>query len=148
MRTVVVVSGGFDPIHSGHIAYFREAKKLGEILIAGVNSDAWLIRKKGKAFLPLNERMQIVGAIKYVDHVFRFNDDDDSASLLLKAVKQSFPDRRIIVANGGDRNESNNREIGVDGVEFVYGVGGSNKMNSSSDILRKWNESSGSNTNN
>lgn len=148
MRTVVVVSGGFDPLHSGHIAYFREAKKLGEILIAGVNSDEWLVRKKGKAFLPLNERIEIVSAIKYVDHVFRFNDDDDSASLLLKLVKQSFPDRKIIVANGGDRNESNNREIGVDGVEFVYGVGGSHKMNSSSSILRKWNESSGSNTNN
>ncbi len=148
MRTVVVVSGGFDPLHSGHIAYFREAKNLGEILIAGVNSDAWLIRKKGKAFLPLFERMKIVGAIRYVDYVFQFNDDDDSASLLLKMVKQTFPDRRIIVANGGDRNESNNREIAVDGVEFVYGVGGDHKMNSSSEILRKWNESSGSNSNN
>lgn len=148
MRTVVVVSGGFDPLHSGHISYFREAKKLGDILIAGVNSDEWLTRKKGKPFLPLNERMQIVGAIRYVDYVFSFNDDDDSASLLLKQVKQSFPDRKIIVANGGDRNQSNNREIGVDGVEFVYGIGGSEKMNSSSTILRKWNESSDSNTDN
>lgn len=148
MRTVVVVSGGFDPLHSGHIAYFREARKLGEMLIAGINSDEWLTRKKGKPFLPLNERIQIVGAIRYVDYTLTFDDSDDSASLLLKQVKQSFPDRKIIVANGGDRNASNNREIGVEGVEFVYGVGGSFKMNASSTILRKWNESSSSNPNN
>ena len=136
---IVVVSGGFDPLHSGHIAYFREAKSLGDKLVVGINSDAWLTRKKGKAFMPWFERSTIIKAIKYVDYVIEFKDDDDSAKLLLKLVKQTFPNDEIIFANGGDRNATNNREIDVEGVSFVYGVGGSNKMNSSSDILKEWN---------
>lgn len=135
---VVVCSGGFDPIHSGHIAYFRAAKAIGDILVVGVNSDDWLIRKKGKAFLPLSERLQIVQAIKYVDFTMKFLDDDDTAKHLLKNVKLMWPGDEIIVANGGDRNESNNRESDVEGVHFVFGVGGSFKMNSSSDILKAW----------
>jgi len=138
MKNIVVVSGGFDPIHSGHIAYFKAAKALGDQLIVGVNSDEWLIRKKGKAFMPMHERQAIVQSIKYVDYVIRFNDDDDSAILLLKLVKQTWPNDKIIFANGGDRNESNNREISVENVEFVYGVGGSMKLNSSSKILHDW----------
>ena len=138
MKNIVVVSGGFDPIHSGHIAYFKAAKALGDQLVVGVNSDEWLIRKKGKAFMPMHERQAIVQSIKYVDYVIRFNDDDDSAILLLKLVKQTWPNDKIIFANGGDRNESNNREISVENVEFVYGVGGSMKLNSSSKILHDW----------
>ena len=137
---IVVVSGGFDPLHSGHIAYFRSAKALGDKLVVGINSDSWLTRKKGKPFMPWFERSQIIQAIKYVDYVMEFNDDDDSAKLLLKLVKQTFwePDNEIICANGGDRVESNNNELGVDGVTFVYGVGGSHKINSSSEILKSW----------
>jgi len=138
MKNIVVVSGGFDPIHSGHIAYFKAAKALGDQLVVGVNSDEWLIRKKGKAFMPMHERQAIVQSIKYVDYVIRFNDDDDSAILLLKLVKQTWPNDKIIFANGGDRNESNNREISVENVEFVYDVGGSMKLNSSSKILHDW----------
>lgn len=136
---VVIVSGGFDPIHSGHIAYFRAAKNLGDILVVGVNSDAWLTRKKGKAFLPFHERFVIVSAMKYVDFTMAFNDDDDSAINLIESVKKIWPRHEYIFANGGDRNASNNREISVKGVEFAYGVGGTNKMNSSSDILKSWN---------
>ena len=68
METVVLVTGGFDPLHSGHLAYFRAAKKLGDKLIVGINSDSWLERKKGKNFLPLSERYEIVSALKYVDN--------------------------------------------------------------------------------
>lgn len=136
---VVIVSGGFDPIHSGHIAYIRAAKNLGDILVVGVNSDAWLTRKKGKAFLPFHERFAIVSALKYVDFTMAFNDDDDSAISLIESAKKIWPRHEYIFANGGDRNASNNREISVKGVEFVYGVGGTNKMNSSSDILKSWN---------
>ena len=93
---IVVVSGGFDPLHSGHIAYFRSAKALGDKLVVGVNSDSWLTRKKGKPFMPWFERSQIIQAIKYVDYVMEFNDDDDSAKLLLKLVKQTFPNNEII----------------------------------------------------
>jgi D-beta-D-heptose 7-phosphate kinase/D-beta-D-heptose 1-phosphate adenosyltransferase len=135
---IVVVSGGFDPLHSGHIAYFRSAKELGNKLVVGINSDSWLTRKKGKPFMPWFERSQIIQSIKYVDYIMEFNDDDGSAKLLLKLVKQTFPNDEIICANGGDRVESNNHELGVDGVTFVYGVGGSHKINSSSEILKSW----------
>jgi D-beta-D-heptose 7-phosphate kinase/D-beta-D-heptose 1-phosphate adenosyltransferase len=136
---IVICSGGFDPIHSGHIAYFRAAKRLGDTLVVGVNSDAWLTRKKGKPFMNFCERMEIVQSIKYVDYVMSFNDDDDSAILLIDNVKKTWPQDEIIFANGGDRNTSNNREAEVKDVTFVFGVGGSHKMNSSSEILKLWN---------
>jgi cytidyltransferase-like protein len=136
---IVICSGGFDPIHSGHIAYFRAAKRLGDTLVVGVNSDEWLTRKKGKPFMPFRERLEIVQSIKYVDYVMSFNDDDDSAILLIDNVKKAWPKDEIIFANGGDRNPSNNREANVEGVTFVFGIGGSHKMNSSSEILKTWN---------
>lgn len=136
---IVICSGGFDPIHSGHVAYFRAAKRLGDTLVVGVNSDAWLTRKKGKPFMPFRERLEIVQSIKYVDYVMAFNDDDDSAILLIDNVKKTWPNDEIIFANGGDRIESNNREKDVKDVMFIYGVGGSHKMNSSSEILKSWN---------
>ena len=136
---IVICSGGFDPIHSGHIAYFRAAKRLGDTLVVGVNSDAWLTRKKGKPFMNFRERMEIVQSIKYVDYVMSFNDDDNSAILLIDNVKKAWPQDEIIFANGGDRNTSNNREAEVKDVTFVFGVGGSHKMNSSSEILKLWN---------
>ena len=134
---IVVVSGGFDPIHSGHLAYFREAKELGMYLIVGVNSDEWLMRKKGYVFMPIEEREEIIKSIKYVNGVNRFNDDDDSAIDLLHKVKYWYPSDEIIFANGGDRNKSNCRELSVEGVKFVYGVGGKDKLNSSSKIVEK-----------
>jgi len=136
---IVICSGGFDPIHSGHIAYFRAAKRLGDTLVVGVNSDEWLTRKKGKPFMPFRERLEIVQSIKYVDYVMSFNDDDDSAILLIDNVKKAWPQDEIVFANGGDRNASNNREADVEGITFVFGVGGSHKMNSSSEILKTWN---------
>ena len=134
---IVVVSGGFDPIHSGHIAYFKEAKELGMYLIVGVNSDEWLMRKKGYVFMPIEEREEIIKSIKYVNGVNRFNDDDDSSIDLLHKVKHWYPSDKIIFANGGDRNRSNCRELSVSGVKFVFGVGGTNKKNSSSEIVEK-----------
>jgi D-beta-D-heptose 7-phosphate kinase/D-beta-D-heptose 1-phosphate adenosyltransferase len=138
----VVVTGGFDPIHSGHIEYIREAAKLGDVLIVGVNSDEWLTRKKGKPFMTWSERASIINELRQVDFVLRFDDSDDSACSLLEDLKKSWvgKDDEIIFANGGDRNNTNNREAKVEGVTFVYGVGGSNKMNSSSDILKAWKE--------
>ena len=134
---IVVVSGGFDPIHSGHLSYFKEAKELGMYLIVGVNSDEWLIRKKGYVFMPIEEREEIIKSIKYVNGVNRFNDDDDSSIDLLNKVKYWYPSDEIIFANGGDRNESNCRELSVSDVKFVYGVGGTDKKNSSSKIVEK-----------
>ena len=73
MKTIVLITGGFDPLHSGHIAYFKEAQKLGDVLIVGVNSDAWLRRKKGQEFMPYKERAAIVRNIVGVDFVIDFN---------------------------------------------------------------------------
>ena len=74
-----LVTGGFDPIHSGHIECLQDAKKLCSHLIVGVNSDEWLKRKKGKYFMPLSERMAILNELKSVDEVITFNDDDNTA---------------------------------------------------------------------
>ena len=138
MKKIVLVTGGFDPLHSGHIAYFKAAKQLGDILVVGINSDAWLIRKKGAAFMPFHERMNIVKNIQGVDFVLEFNDDDGSAKAAIKLAKQTWPDDKIIFANGGDRTKDNIPEMVYNDIEFVFGVGGENKMNSSSWILQEW----------
>lgn len=138
MKTVVVVSGGFDPIHSGHIRLIKEAKLLGDMLIVGINSDEWLTRKKGRAFMPWNERLCVLNNIGSVDEVYTFDDSDGSACHLLQQVKAHYPDSKIIFANGGDRTQDNIPEMRVDGVEFAFGVGGQNKANSSSWILQEW----------
>lgn len=137
---VVLITGGFDPIHSGHLAYFKAAKELGDILIVGVNSDQWLTRKKGRAFMPLRERAEIVRNIAGVDFVIDFNDSDGSARHAIRMVRQSYPRAQIIFANGGDRTDDNIPEMDVadDNVRFVFGVGGFNKANSSSWILEEW----------
>lgn len=137
---ITLVTGGFDPLHSGHIAYFRAAKELGDILVVGVNSDAWLTRKKGRPFMPWIERMRIIKELKIVDYVIEFNDDDNSSRLALKLVRQTWPDAQIIFANGGDRTAANIPEMDFadDNVIFKFGVGGDSKMNSSSWILDEW----------
>lgn len=135
---IVVVTGGFDPLHSGHIEYFSAAKKLGDRLIVGLNSDAWLARKKGQSFMPLIERMAIVGSLKDVDVTMTFDDSDGSACNLLEDLKKKYPEDKIIFANGGDRNAANIPEMMVKNVQLRFGVGGSNKLNSSSWILQEW----------
>ena len=136
---VVIVTGGFDPLHSGHIEYFKAAKELGDILCVGVNSDEWLTRKKGKPFMSFEERLNIVNNIKCVGHTFGFNDDNDTAIDSINYIKCSFPkNSHIIFANGGDRTKDNIPEMFYDDVEFVFGVGGEDKKNSSSWILNQW----------
>ena len=135
---IVVVTGGFDPLHSGHIEYFRAAKKLGDRLVVGLNSDEWLAQKKGQPFMPLNERRIIVGSLKDVDTTITFDDSDGSAIKLLEDIKKSYPYAEIIFANGGDRTANNIPEINVKGVEFRFNVGGETKQNSSSWILQEW----------
>ena len=140
--TVVVATGGFDPIHSGHIAYLEAAAKLGDILIVGINSDAWLTRKKGYPFMPCHERVAIVKALKCVDHTVLFDDTDGSAIEAINNAKLLYPDCKIIFSNGGDRTIHNIPEQTAfkddDTVEFAFGVGGDFKMNSSSWILQEW----------
>ena len=133
---IVVVSGGFDPIHSGHIEYFKSAKEYGDRLIVALNSDKWLEKKKGKFFMPFSERHAIVNSIEFVDEVIDFIDDHMGSCIdALEQIKIKFPKDEIYFANGGDRNKENIPEMSVVGVNFLFNIGGDNKINSSSWIL-------------
>jgi cytidyltransferase-like protein len=139
MKKIAVVSGGFDPLHSGHIEYFKAARLLGDKLVVAVNSDQWLINKKGKFFMSFIERANIISNLEVVDQVIDFEDDEEgSCALGLEKIKKLHPDDEIIFCNGGDRKEDNIPEMKVQKVTFEFGVGGSNKMNSSSAILKDW----------
>ena len=143
MNTIVIVSGGFDPIHSGHIEYFKSARMFGMRLYVGVNSDNWLTRKKGNFFMPFEERLKIVQSIRYVDQATGFNDDDDSAASLIRNIRRDNPDALLIFANGGDRIGGTRQselemQAADDKIIFAVGVGGIKKINSSSDILKRW----------
>jgi len=135
---IVLVTGGFDPIHSGHIDYLNSAKELGDRLIVGLNSDSWLERKKGQAFMPITERVRIIENLKMIDSVILFNDNDNTAIEAIRNVQMLYPDDQIIFANGGDRTVTNIPELVVPNVIFKFGVGGDNKKNSSSWILNNW----------
>ena len=135
---IVIVTGGFDPIHSGHISYLNHADHLGDHVVVGLNSDAWLTRKKGRPFMPWQERMTVLDNLHMVGEVIEFNDDDGSSIDAIRKVREKYPNDEIIFANGGDRTSENIPEQVFDDVEFVFGVGGDNKANSSSWILEEW----------
>lgn len=136
---IIVVSGGFDPIHSGHISYLKAAKKYGEKLIILLNSDDWLCRKKKKFFLPFNERKMILENLMMVDEVIEFEDDQIGSCINgLKIVKEKYCNDEIFFCNGGDRKEKNTPETKIKGINFIYSVGGDKKINSSSQILKEW----------
>ena len=142
-KRVILVTGGFDPLHSGHIAYFKAAKALGDHLVVGLNSDEWLTRKKGRPFMPFEERAAIIKELSCVDEVIGFNDDDDSAcNAIMQVLQTKGSSWSVVFANGGDRINTNTPEYKVYGehpsVEFRWKVGGSNKANSSSWILEEW----------
>lgn len=148
---VMILSGGFDPIHKGHVAMMRGAAELSYIVIVGVNSDAWLKRKKGYAFMDFEQRRYIVENIKGVSMAVGFDDNDDTAAELLMNVLSgvgaltgtngSF-DLKMAFGNGGDRKDTNTiptREVQICsqwGLEMVWGVGGG-KVESSSDLIAK-----------
>jgi cytidyltransferase-like protein len=135
---IVIATGGFDPVHSGHIKYLEEARSYGDKLVVGLNSDAWLERKKGQPFMPFAERQAVLQALRCVDEVVAFDDSDGSAVKLLENMRQSYSYAEIIFVNGGDRTAANIPEMSVKNVLFKFGVGGDNKANSSSWILEEW----------
>lgn len=142
-HTIVLISGGFDPVHSGHIKYMQAARELGDMLIVGVNSDAWLARKKGRSFMPISERAAIVENIRCVDQVVPFDettDQDGSATRFIEYILEQYPQSQVIFANGGDRTDKNIPEMVIDTprLSFEFGVGGADKANSSSWILQEW----------
>lgn len=136
---VIAVSGGFDPVHIGHLRMFKAAKELvGEKgkLIVILNGDTWLKRKKGYCFMPAEQRKELIEAIEYVDEV-RICDHDtrDDIAWALEEIKPDF------FANGGDRKVGSTPEVGVCtdiGIEMVFGVGGEKAESSSALAQRAW----------
>ena len=133
-KKVSLVTGGFDPIHSGHLRYFERAKDLSDYLVVGLNTNEWLTRKKGQYFLPWVERAEIIRHLDMVDAVISWDDSDDSAKgAIAKCLDISD---KVIFCNGGDRIKTNTPEIMGYGddprVEFKFAIGGEDKMNSSS----------------
>ena len=136
---IAVISGGFDPLHSGHLSYLKAAASYGDKLIVCLNSDQWLIKKKGKFFMPFFERQIIVQNLKFVDEVIAFKDDELGSCINgLINIKKRYPKDQIIFCNGGDRNKENIPEMSVKDIIFQFSVGGDKKQNSSSWILKDW----------
>ena len=135
-KKLVTVSGGFDPIHVGHVRMILEAGMLGDVIIIA-NSDEWLMRKKGYVFMSYEERQEILYAIKGVVDVVEALDDDDT---VCKTLEKINPD---IFANGGDRKEGNVPEYKLCAklnIKMMFGIGGRDKPQSSSwliDNMRK-----------
>lgn len=131
----IAVSGGFDPIHEGHIRMIREASKYGDVVVI-LNSDDWLERKKGYNFMSFKERSYIAGSIKGVTFTTGVDDSDGTVCEALERIKPDY------FANGGDRYETNTPEMTVCkelGIEMLWNIGGG-KTQSSSDLINrvKW----------
>lgn len=132
---VVATSGGFDPLHAGHVRCLLEARKLGDRLVVIVNGDGFLQRKKGYVAMPLAERLEMIAAIRGVDAVMAWDDGTQTVCGALEIL------RPHVFAKGGDRNSPDNvpefevcRRIGC---EVKFGVGGYEKANSSQAVARR-----------
>ncbi len=136
MKTIIV-SGYFDPLHVGHIEYFELAKKLGKLIVI-LNNDYQCELKKGKTFMPMEERKRILEALKVVDEVFVSIDKTRSVCESLKALAKH--NKNLVFANGGDRNNKNIPEIEVCrkyNIKIVDGLG--KKIQSSSELIKNGN---------
>ena len=129
-KKMIAISGGFDPIHIGHVRMIEEASKHGSVMVI-LNSDEWLQRKKGYVFMPWKERAYIIGNIKGVSMVTNVNDSDNTVCQALKRHKPTA------FANGGDRKTDNTPEMNVCkelGIELMWNIGG-DKIQSSSELV-------------
>ena len=144
-KIISVVSGGFDPIHPGHIMMMKDCLKFSNYLIVGVNSNKWLINKKGNYFMDIQHRLYVVSSLNVVNETMEFEDDDKgSANNLLIKIRNKYSNDKIIFANGGDRSDSSKilefetaKQYNID---LKFGIGGSHKESSSSDLLKRWSE--------
>ena len=138
-KKLSLVTGGFDPIHSGHISYFSRAKDFSDFLVVGLNTEEWLTKKKGQYFQSWKERAEIISHLTMVDAVITVPDDDKGSACGAIAKCLEIADT-VIFCNGGDRGKSNTPEIikyrDYPRVQFEFGIGGDDKKNSSSWILK------------
>ena len=135
---VVVLSGGFDPVHDGHIEMFKDAAKNYDYVIVGLNSDDWLTRKKGRAFMDFEVRKAILQSIQYVDQVISFDDSDDTAINAIDYARKNY--QFVTFGNGGDRGYNFPEEAFCRDydIRIDSSLGGNTKLNSSSDFLAEW----------
>ena len=116
----VLVTGGFDPLHSGHINYFKCARQLGDRLIVGVNSDKWLSRKKGRSFMPFKERKTIIENLEMVDEVISFDDADDTPAGIIQTSREKIPSKIVPQMAATERKKTHPKKMkDDDGVEFA-----------------------------
>ena len=135
-KKTILVSGGFDPPHIGHVRMFKEAAEWGTVIVA-INSDEWLMRKKGYVFMPWAQRAEIIKEFASVSIVTHFDDSDDTAC---DAIKKFRPDA---FANGGDRKKENTPEMDLCddlGIQMLWGIGGKDKPQSSSWLVNNLRE--------
>jgi cytidyltransferase-like protein len=128
---VICVSGGMDPIHKGHVRMIKEASDYGEVVVV-LNSDAWLLRKKGFSFMSWDERAEIISSISGVSKVIPVDDTDGTVCQALREIKPDY------FGNGGDRKENNTPEGDVCkefGIQMIWNLGGE-KIQSSSDLVK------------
>jgi len=143
MGNLAICSGGFDPLHKGHVEMIEHAAHIGDV-IAIINSDEWLIRKKGKVFMPFQERAYIVSVIKGVKRVIDVDDSDDTVCKAIQRIADSDATGYDLVfyCNGGDREAHNVPELAlceILGILPIFKIGGG-KSQSSSDLLKRWTE--------
>ena len=144
-KIISIVSGGFDPIHPGHIMMMKDCLKFSNYLMVGVNSNKWLINKKGNYFMDIQHRLYVVSSLNVVNETIEFEDDDKgSANNLLIKIRNKYSNDKIIFANGGDRSDTSKilefetaKQYNID---LKFGIGGSHKESSSSDLLKRWSE--------
>jgi len=131
-KPIILVSGGFDPIHEGHIAMLKEAAKYGYVWVA-INSDGWLLRNRGYVLMPFESRAEVILSIRYVEAIYKVDDKDGTVCDALRSVKPDY------FGNGGDRvgpNHSEARYCELHNIKQVFGLGGE-KINSSSKLVEK-----------
>lgn len=141
MYDYAIVSGGFDPLHLGHLKMFKEASKIGKNVIVLVNSDDWLTRKKGKPFMPGEQRVEIIQELECVHNaILQTDDSDDSSSSAIRNFAIKNADSSIVFCNGGDRSSTKKiRESEVCNrydIDMQFGIGGNHKIASSSELIK------------
>ena len=132
-KKLIAISGGFDPVHIGHVRMIQDARKLGNVIVF-LNTDDWLIRKKGYIFMSWDERAEILLGMKGVKEVYSAMDDDNTVCEALKFYKPH------VFANGGDRKEGNVPEYSICeeyDITMKFGIGGEDKPQSSSWLVDK-----------